>query len=150
MHALCFVLGAGLRADKVDELVAIRMERQSIPHKADPPWVFVLIREAVIRDLRRDFRAEQCKHLLTVVEHPKFSVRLIPTDAAIFQPCGFQLLSFERAPDVAYVDGVGHHGQILTDPGDVQELVILFNVIQTVALSAAESEDLIRTIMESS
>ncbi len=117
-----FVLGAGMRADKVDELVAIRMGRQAILQRVDPPWMFVLIREAVIRDLRREFRADQCKHLLDVMEHPKMAVQVIPADAAVFQPCGFQLLGFKRAPGVAYVDGVGQHGQVLTEPHDVQEL----------------------------
>ncbi|TDB97221.1 helix-turn-helix transcriptional regulator [Actinomadura sp. 7K534] len=144
-----FVLGAGLRADKVDELVAIRMERQAILRRPDPPWMFVLIREAVIRDLRREYRAEQCKRLLDVLEHPKIALQVIPADAAVFQPCGFQLLGFKQAPDVGYVDGVGQHGQVLTNPHDVQELAILFNVIRTAALSGAESENLIRTIMES-
>ncbi|WP_165966629.1 helix-turn-helix transcriptional regulator [Actinomadura sp. 7K507] len=144
-----FVFGAGMRAGNVDELVAIRMERQSILRRADPPWLFVLIREAVVRDLKTEFRSEQCKRLLEVMEHPKLSIQLIPADAAVFQPCGFQLLSFKQAPDVAYVDGVIHHGQVLTNPPDVQELAILFNVIQTAALSAKESGNLIRSIMES-
>ncbi|WP_433230199.1 helix-turn-helix domain-containing protein [Actinomadura formosensis] len=144
-----FVLGAGMRTDQVEELVAIRMERQAILRRADPPWMFVLIREAVIRDLRWEFRTDQCKRLLEVMDHPKIALQVIPTDAAVFQPCGFQLLGFKQAPDVAYVDGVGRHGQVLTNPRDVQELAILFNVIRTAALSGAESENLIRTIMES-
>ncbi|MBO2458553.1 helix-turn-helix domain-containing protein [Actinomadura violacea] len=143
-----FVLGAGMRADKVDELVAIRMERQAILQRLEPPWLFVLIREAVIRDIRSEFRVEQCKRLLDVMEHPKLAIQIIPADAAVFQPCGFQVLGFKQAPDVAYVDGVGRHGQILTEPSDVQELGILFDVIRTAALSAAESQCMVRTIME--
>ncbi|TDC66863.1 XRE family transcriptional regulator [Actinomadura sp. GC306] len=142
------VFSSGTRADKTEELVAIRMERQAILRKPDPPWVFLLVREAVIRDIRSEFRVEQCKRYLEVMEYPNVAVQVVPTDAPVFQESGFQLLSFDQAADVAYVDGASGFGQILTDPRDVRRLTVVFDVIRTVALPARASENLIRTIME--
>ena len=53
-----------------------------------------------------------------------------------------------ESPDVAYVDGANGHGQMLSESGDVRGLTVLFNVIRSAAVSAEESENLIRTIME--
>src|SRR5690606_34755676 len=84
------VFSSGTRADKTEELVAIRMERQSLLRKSNPPWVFLLIREAVIRDIQRDFRVEQCKRFLEVMEFPNVKVQIVPSDAPVFQESGFQ------------------------------------------------------------
>ncbi|TDC91231.1 hypothetical protein E1285_13255 [Actinomadura sp. 7K507] len=124
------------------------MERQAVLRKTDPPWVFLLVREAVIRDIQRDFRVEQCKRFLDVMAYPNVAVQIVPADAPVFQESGFQLLSFDQAADVAYVDGASGFGQILTDPRDVRRLTVVFDVIRTVALPARASENLIRTIME--
>ncbi|WP_242885375.1 helix-turn-helix domain-containing protein [Actinomadura litoris] len=143
-----FVFSSGTRVDRTEELVAIRMERQAIFTKPDPPWMFLLIREAVIRDIKREFQVEQCKRLLDIMNHPKVSVQVVPTDAAVFQESGFQLLSFDKASDVAYVDGASGYGQILTEPSDVRRLAVVFDVIRSAALPATVSESLIRTVME--
>src|SRR5437868_2551555 len=115
-----FVFNSGTRADKAEELIAIRMERQAVLSKPDPPWLFLLIREAVLREIAWEFRVEQCKRFLHVMSHPKVSVQIVPADAAVFQESGFQLLSFDQASDVAYVDGASGYGQILTDLRDVR------------------------------
>ena len=143
------VFGAEQRADKVEQLLAVRMERQTLLAKADPPHLFLLIREAVLRDLHRDIREGQCKRLLDMFAEPNFSVQVIPARARVFQGGGFQLLSFNEGADVVYVDGAGGNGQMITDHVRVRRLTVLFNKIRSAALSAEDSEDLIRTIMES-
>jgi transcriptional regulator with XRE-family HTH domain len=142
------VLTAGLRPEKADELVAIRMERQELYRKSDPPWLFLVIREAVIRDLPFQVRVEQCKKLLDLAGEPKVSIQILPSSALVFQPCGFQVLSLDTGGDVAYMEGIKGHGQMFGDPEDVHGLAILFNVIRSTALSVEESEHLIRTVME--
>ncbi|MEO5877956.1 MAG: helix-turn-helix transcriptional regulator [Streptosporangiaceae bacterium] len=116
------VLSSGLRPDKAEELVAIRMERQKLFDQADRLCVFLLIREAVIRDLPDAVRAAQCKKLLDLAAEPKVFIQIIPRNAGVFQPCGFQVLSSGKVGDVAYVEGVKGHGQMLNDPDDVRGL----------------------------
>lgn len=142
------VLSAEQHPNKIEELLAIRMGRQAILTKADPPWVFLLIRESVIRDLPAEVRSEQCKRLIDANQQPNISVQILPRSSHVFQESGFQVLSFKDSPDVVYVDGAGGHGQLLTDPGDVRGLTVLFNVIRSAALSARESKNLICMIME--
>ena len=142
------VLSAGLCPDKADELVAIRMDRQALLRQENPPWVFLVLREAVIRDLHPEVRLGQCKRLLELMGELHISIQLIPTHAKVFHESGFQVLSYKHMPDVAYVDGVGGYGQMVTDTYDVRRLTLLFNVIRSAALAVADSEDLIRKIME--
>jgi transcriptional regulator with XRE-family HTH domain len=63
---------------RVEEQVAIRMARQEIMDKADAPWIFLLLRENVLRDVPKHLRPDQCKHLLEVSEQLRASVQLLP------------------------------------------------------------------------
>ena len=136
------------RPDKTEELVAIRMERQSIFATPSPPWLFILLREAVVRDLDPEIRKGQCKHLIDMAEQKDVSIQIIPRGARVFQGSGFQLLSFAEGPDMAYVDGACGHGQMLTSPCAVDALTLCFNMIRSTALPVADSLNLIREVME--
>ncbi|MBW8485271.1 helix-turn-helix domain-containing protein [Actinomadura parmotrematis] len=141
-------LSVGRHPEKAEELVSIRMDRQKLHSKAVPPWLFILLKESVIRDLPEAVRIEQCKILLTLMQQPRVSIQIIPNSAAVFEPSGFQVLSFDGSPDVAYVEGANGHGQMLDDPCDVHGLVVLFNALRSAALSTRETTALIRSIME--
>ncbi|GAA0945061.1 helix-turn-helix transcriptional regulator [Actinocorallia libanotica] len=134
--------------DRIEELVAIRMGRQAILQKENPPWIFLLIRESVVRDLHPEIRLGQCKQLLDLMGHPKFSVQIIPKNALVFHSAGFQVLNFAVEADLAYLEGSYGNGRMLTDPEAVRRLAVLFNVTRSDALSAEESENMICTIME--
>ncbi|MFD0683264.1 helix-turn-helix domain-containing protein [Actinomadura fibrosa] len=144
-----FVFESEQRADKVEEVLTLRMERQRIFARANPPWLFVLLREAVLRDLHACVRVGQCKRLLDMMAEPNVAIQVIPTTARVFQGGGYQLLSFDASADVAYVDGVSGFGQMLTEPPDVRRLNMLFNMIRSTAMSADDSGSFIRSIMES-
>ncbi|WP_141578056.1 helix-turn-helix transcriptional regulator [Actinomadura sp. WMMA1423] len=142
------VLGANRRPDKLEELVSIRLGRQAVLDKAEPPWIFLLIREAVIRDLPAGVILGQCKRLLELAERTTISVQVVPTGAHLFHPAGFQILGFPQAPSIAYMEGTGEHGQTLTNPEAVRRLAVLFNLARSEALSAEDSMASIRNYME--
>jgi transcriptional regulator with XRE-family HTH domain len=142
------VLSAAQHPDKAEEMLAIRMARQAILTKSDPPWMFLLVGEPVIRNLRPETRTGQCKRLLDAVAQHNISIQILPVHAPVYESSGFQLLSFNTSPDVAYIEGAGGHGRMLTDAHDVRGLTVLFNVIRSTALSVEESENLIHSIME--
>jgi transcriptional regulator with XRE-family HTH domain len=142
------VLNTEQQPDKAEELLTIRMGRQEILTKPDPTWLFLLIRESVLRELPPEIRSGQCKRLIDDNQQRNISVQVLPRSARVFQASGFEVLSFNESPDVAYVDGAGGYGQLLTDSHHVRGLTVLFNVIRSAALSAEESENLIRSIME--
>lgn len=66
------VFEAEQRADKAEELLALRMERQALLAKTDPPLLFLLIREAVLRDLHGEIKEGQCKRLLDMFGEAEF------------------------------------------------------------------------------
>lgn len=142
------VFSHGLQADKIDDLVSIRMERQAILTGPKAPLVFLMIRESALRDVPMEVRAGQCKRLLDLASLSNISIQLLPACAYVFQPTGFQVLTFERSEAVAYIEGTGRNGQMLTEVTAVRNLAALFNVARSEALSAAESAALIETIME--
>ncbi|WP_404800230.1 DUF5753 domain-containing protein [Actinomadura algeriensis] len=100
-------MGSGTKADKLDELVEIRMERQKILDKGDPPWLFLVFREAVLRDIRPEVRKAQCERLLDLMPRRTVSIQILPTEASVFVEGAFHLLDFGHGRDVAYVDGAG-------------------------------------------
>ncbi|MEO3787638.1 helix-turn-helix transcriptional regulator [Actinocorallia sp. B10E7] len=142
------VLSTGFHQENLEELLAIRMERQKLYEKADPPAVFLVIREAVIRDLPLEVRIDQCKKLLDLISWPRVFIQVIPSSTHVFEPTGFQILSFAGAADVAYVEGANGHGQMFVQAEEVRGLDVLFNVIRAAALPVEETEHLIHTIME--
>ncbi|MFI0373203.1 helix-turn-helix domain-containing protein [Actinomadura sp. 1N219] len=142
------MFSSGIRADKVDELVAIRMERQAVLTGPKAPIVFLLIRESVLRDVPPEVRDVQCKRLMDLAELPNVSIQVLPACAYVFEATGFQVLTFERAAEVAYIEGAGGNGQMLADVAAVRSLAVVFNVARSQALSVAESATLIQTIME--
>jgi transcriptional regulator with XRE-family HTH domain len=142
------VFSNGLRPDKVEELVTIRMERQRIFDVPKPPLIFLLIRESLIRDVPQQVRSGQCKRLLDLAGRPTITVQVLPLCACVFQPTGFQVLGFESSASVAYIEGTGGNGQMLADVAAVRNLTALFNVARSEALSATDSAALIQTIME--
>lgn len=142
------VLSSGPHPDSVDELVAIRMERQAVLRGPAPPVVFLLLRESVLRDVPPEVRAGQCKHLLDLAGQPNISIQLLPACASVFEATGFQVLAFPESADVAYIEGAAGNGQMLADAAAVRILTIRFNVARSEALSVRESAALIQTIME--
>ncbi|GAA2723973.1 helix-turn-helix transcriptional regulator [Actinocorallia aurantiaca] len=142
------VLNSVQRPEKAEELLAVRLERQSIFASNEPPWLFLVIGESVLRNIPQGVREGQCKRLLDLLGDPNISMQVVPVETQIYQGSGFQVLSFDKSADLAYVDGAGSHGHMLTEPSEVRDLTVLFNMIRSSALSAGESKNLICTIME--
>ncbi|SFP48723.1 MULTISPECIES: helix-turn-helix domain-containing protein [Actinomadura] len=142
------VFSKGPKQDKIDDLVAIRMERQAVLTSPKAPMVFLLIRESVLRDVPSEVRGGQCKRLLDLAGLSNVSIQVLPACACVFEATGFQILTFGGSTDVAYVEGAGGNGQMLSDATEVQKLAVLFNLARSEALSASGSAALIQSIME--
>lgn len=142
------VLSASRRLDKLEELVSIRMERQSLFNKVNSPWVFLLIREPVIRDLHPQVLVGQANRLSELAELPNVSLQVLPTHAMVFHSAGFQILGFPEARPIVYMEGSGGHGQMLSSPDVVRRLVVDFNLARSEALTTEDSMRLIRAIVK--
>lgn len=134
-------------APQVEEQVAIRMARQEVLNKANPPWVFLVLRENVLRDVPGHLLQEQCKRLLDASERLRISIQLLPRGASVFVGGAFQVTSTGRA-EVAFADAAKGCGQTFHDPDVVSEFALHFEQIRSSALSVEESRRLIQQIME--
>ncbi|MEV1332827.1 helix-turn-helix transcriptional regulator [Micromonospora costi] len=71
--------------DEVEKRVAVRLDRQAVLCRPQPPKFVAVIEEAVLRRADEGFRglmAEQIGHLLERMEHPHISVHLVPAEVS--------------------------------------------------------------------
>lgn len=144
------VLRTRQREDRLGELVAARMERQEILRRDDPPWVVVLLDESVIRRVvgGPEVMRAQLERLLAAMREPNITIRIVPFGAPVYPATPFAVLGFPTRPDVGYVAGTNGLGQVI-EPGDqVGGLGVEFDRVGSVALPVADSEKLIRTVLE--
>jgi transcriptional regulator with XRE-family HTH domain len=145
------VLSAGNHPDKVDQLVATRMQRQEVLSRADPPWLVLLMAEYAVR--RRiggpEVARAQLERLLEEMKAPNVTIQIVPEDAPIYLNGSFTLMSFEGGREVAYAESAIGQGSMIDQQRSLGALKVSFDLIRAAALPAATSEKLIRTIRES-
>jgi transcriptional regulator with XRE-family HTH domain len=109
-YARALFVAAGEDAERADELVTARMERQSILDRPDPPHVVAVLDEAALRRLigTSAVMHDQLAHLAAMSERPYISVEIVPssTGANAGLSGGFQLASCEGAPDTVRMEAV--------------------------------------------
>ncbi len=125
------------------------MDRQRILERGDPPQIMIALDEGVLR--RRvgggGTMREQLGHLLAVAELPKVCLQVIPFSVRQ-HPGGmtpFRIMGFREGPDVLYGESfIG--GQVTSDPRQLRQHQLAFNLIQANALSPHGSRVLIRRL----
>ncbi len=141
---------AGARPDKIEELVAARLNRQRILTRDDPPRLWVIIDENA---LRRNLGGPtvmrgQLARLLEATEVPRIVVQVVPADVRAHPAHHpFWTLSFDEGPDVLYVDGF-QHGELRGEPGALTEAHGTYDLLRAIALPPDASIDLIARVMK--
>lgn len=101
----------GNEAKVIDRIVDSRRERQELLDRADPPEVFTILDEAV---LRRQVggpavMSRQLQHLLSLAERPRVTIQVVPFTAGAYEAIQgpFVHLEFPDAsdPDVVFLEG---------------------------------------------
>lgn len=146
------VLKLGKTSDTVDQLVEARMKRQEILEGEDPPHVFAIFDEGAIRRPigDREVMKEQIQHLIDMMELPNITIQVVPATKGAYAglPGAFMILAFGDAPDAVLVEGhVG--GQLVDHSAVVRKYGVRFGLIRASALTAEDSLNLLRTILES-
>jgi transcriptional regulator with XRE-family HTH domain len=144
------VLSAGNHPDKVEQLVATRMQRQEVLRREDPPWVVHLAAEYAIRRMVGGPKVmrPQLQRLLDAMQEPNITLQLVPEDAPVYLSVASTLMSFHDGPDVAYTETGEIPGGITKERRYVDRLKARFDVARAAALPAVASEQLIRKVME--
>jgi len=109
-YARALFLAAGADEAMVEEMVTVRLERQAIFDRAEPPHVITVLDESVLRRLVGSpvIMCDQLTHLASMAGRVAISVEIVPsaTGANAGLSGGFQLASCDGAPDVLNIDGV--------------------------------------------
>jgi transcriptional regulator with XRE-family HTH domain len=109
-YARALFLAAGADQDRADDLVTVRLDRQAILERPEPPHVVAVIDESVLHKLigSPQIMADQLAHLVDQVERPNLSVQVLPseTGANAGLSGAFTLASADGAPEVLRMEAV--------------------------------------------
>lgn len=144
---------AGSTDEVAERRTALRMERQALLRKENPPRLSVVIDETVLlRPVARPgLMSEQLRALVNAATNPLVSVRVLPLDAGMHpaQAGGFILLGFSRPddPKIVYTDNLTE-GKLTQEPGQVAHYVSTFDQLLRLALTQDESIEFIEGLVE--
>jgi transcriptional regulator with XRE-family HTH domain len=134
---------------RVDELVEVKMRRQSLLSKQPPVPLSVILDEAVLHRMvggAAVMRA-QLDHIIKVTKNYNVTVRVIPYSVGAHpaMESTFSILDFQAVPSIVYVEGlVGF--LYLERPQEIIRYEKVFDRLQEIALSPQESIQLIAKV----
>ena len=149
-----------VRSDEIQQRIQVRMERQSVLGRANPPRFDVVLNEAVLRRSvgQPPLMARQLVHLLEVGKRSNVSIRILPFAAGEhggMSACNsFMMLDFPDdpggepiEPPTAYVDTLTG-AMYLNKPGEYAAYKLVWRDLWKKALSATQSKELIASALE--
>ncbi|MGX1710899.1 helix-turn-helix domain-containing protein [Streptomyces albidoflavus] len=137
--------------EQIKERVELRMRRQAVLDRDDPPLLWVIVHEAVLRAHvgSPSAMAGQMEHLLVLMQSPHVTVQVFPFEAgAAPSHLPFTLLALDEKPRAVYTETPTHGGQVDEAPAVVASAVTKLDRLRMAALSEEGSRALIRKIME--
>lgn len=144
------VLGTLDQTD-LDDRTAVRLARQRIFEKNEPPALWAVISEAALYQEIGGPQAMrgQLAHLLSFEHTPRLNIQVLPFSAGPHAGLqgSFTLFRFASDPDIVYTEGYGS-GHPTANPDTVKDCSLRYDHLQAAALSLRDSADLIRRAME--
>jgi hypothetical protein len=137
----------------IEERVRERGTRQEVLARRDPPWIDVILDEAVLRRLIGGPRVmgSQLARIIEIARLPRVTVQVLSFSAGAHPALesDFVILGFGgRAPRVVYVEDLA--GQNYVERAhDVDRYEQVFDRLRVMASSPQDSEKIIREIRES-
>ncbi|MEV6010158.1 helix-turn-helix transcriptional regulator [Streptomyces sp. NPDC051976] len=135
----------------VEELAEKRLSRQAQLEGDDPLWFWAVIDEAALyRGVGGPtVMREQLRHLMEIGKRKRVCVQICPMgrlDPAVLTG-GMVFLMLPDGTQVVYLEG-NSSGVLLDDPSEVVRHRIVYDRLQSEALSQEASVDLIRKVLE--
>ncbi|MFJ3894430.1 helix-turn-helix domain-containing protein [Streptomyces sp. NPDC090083] len=144
------VLGT-LDQSNLDDRTAVRMARQRIFEKENPPVFWAILSEAALyleiggrMTMRR-----QLDRLLTYEDNPRINIQILPHSAGAHAGLqgSYDLYRFPSDPAIVYTESYGS-GHPTANPDTVKDCSLRYDHLQAAALSLRDSAALIRRVME--
>lgn len=128
--------------DKIDQLVAARMERACILDDPTELLLWVVIDEAALRRVTGGpaVMAEALRHIAALVRRNRVIVQVLPFDAGAHASMegAIKLMDFEDAPPLVYFEAVGT-GRLEDDPATVRQNKLNYELLTASARSRENS-----------
>ncbi|MFE9972059.1 helix-turn-helix domain-containing protein [Streptomyces hirsutus] len=139
---------------EVQHMVDIRMKRQELLDRQEPPHIWCVIDEAALRRQvgGREVIRRQLEHLLAMTQRPHITVQVLPfARGAHAAAVGSFAVLRGQAPelDVVYVDLLGG-GLFMEKPQELERYRLAFEYLSAQALDLESSADLIDRISKES
>jgi transcriptional regulator with XRE-family HTH domain len=145
------VLASGNPAEAVPDLLAARLDRQGIRCGDRPPFMTVVLDEAVIRRAigGREVMREQLETLLPLVHSEISTVQVLPFHAGEHPLLGgaLNLLTLDDGTVVAYEESIAS-GTLYEDAESIEIRRRKYDRVRANALSATDSAAALRAAME--
>jgi len=139
----------GATEDEIDQAVSGRMERQAILHRDDPPLLWAVVDEAVVRRPvgGSDVMHAQVEHLAEMAERTNVVVQVIPHSTGAHEGLAgaFVIADFATAPSIVYLE-TALTGLVVERPEDVSAVTLRYETLKTEALPRAASLELLREV----
>lgn len=144
------VLGA-LDTSDLDDRTAVRLDRQRIFERENPPLYWVILFEGALY-LEIDgpgTMREQLAHLLSFEHNPMVNIQVLPfrCGAHAGMTGSFDVYRFAHDPAIVYTEGYGS-AHPTANPDTVDDCSLRYDHLQAAALSLRDSAELIRRVME--
>jgi transcriptional regulator with XRE-family HTH domain len=144
------VLGVLDQTD-LEDRTAVRLARQRILEREEPPLLWMVISEAALHQETggAETMRGQLAHLLSFERNPRVNVQVLPFSAGAHAGLqgAFNLYRFRRDPDIVYTEGYGS-GHPAANPDTVRDCSLRYDHLQAAALSLKDSAELIRRVTE--
>ncbi|MCX5012563.1 helix-turn-helix transcriptional regulator [Streptomyces sp. NBC_00555] len=150
-RAVCRAYQPTATDETIDELVTNRLARAALLRNPTTPMFWCVLDEAVLRRAGDNpaVLAEALRHIASLIRAHRIIVQVLPFSAGFHAGLlGFlQLMSFEEAPPLAYIEGEGT-GQLFDDPATVARHALTYDLLTASALSPEKSLALIESVAE--
>lgn len=141
----------GASEQQINERVAVRMKRQRVLDRREPPYYWGIMDESALKRPIGGLScmAEQIRHLLQLATRPHVTVQVLPFGRGAHPFLGGSL-TLHTLPDgstIAVVESFDS-GEPVESPRRILELTQKFDMARSLALTDDESVDLIRGYMK--
>jgi transcriptional regulator with XRE-family HTH domain len=144
-YARVIFLAEETSSDKIAEMVTVRLTRQAIFDRADPPHVVVVLDELVLHRLigSPTIMTVQLAHIAEMSERPHVSIHILPSEnggsAGLFG--AFSRIFVEGEPDMLHMEAV--EDQLTRDRALIRKADIVFDLVRRDALPRTPSRAVI-------
>jgi transcriptional regulator with XRE-family HTH domain len=149
-HACVSATRPLLTDDDISRAVVLRMTRQEILNQDDPPRLWAIIDESVLRREVGGVKVmkAQCAHLLSMTRCPNVAIQIIPDSKGATCAYGqqFMILTFKSRPPMAYLEGM-RGARYARERDEVGTYSVAFDYLRSSALDDEQSADLIRGVL---